>query len=226
MQGAFDVGMQNKRLTLYGIKAAAVHVFHELDKPTRAEKVSKPDLFTKGAKHGNAETAEPAHRARFLAWIGALVVYIVLVLSDYVGSPRMHGSKLAVLLLVCTPGVMLILHVCTAPTQTMAVVAMAHLAVALDLMGDTERLRRDTVSMVTLWACAAVFMSHAVGARPVDMAWQCQVMCCALYMGTCVALALLQATAVLDSMTLLTLQQLFLVMTLLLASLVRYPAHC
>ena len=226
MQGAFDVGMQNKRLTLYGMKAAAVHVFHELDKPVRTEKVTKPDLFTKGAKHAIAETAEPAHRARYLAWIGALGVYIVLVLSDYVGSPRMHGSKLAVLLLVCTPGVLVILHVSAAPTQTMAVLATAHLAVALDLMGDKERFHRDTVSMVTLWACAAVFMSHAVSARPADMKSQCQVMCCALYMGTCFALALLQATAVLDSMTLLTLQQLFLVMTLLLASLVRYPAHC
>jgi len=226
MQGAFDVGMQNKRLTLYGIKVLAVQVFHELEKPVRTDKAVKPEHFAKGAKHATPERVEPALRARDLAWMSAILVYIVLVLRDYLGSPRIHGSKLAVLVLVCAPGVMLMLHLTAAPTQTMAVVTTAHLAVALEFMWDTQRFHRNTVSFVTLWACAAVFVCHAAGSRPADMTWQCHVMCSAIYVGTCLTLALLQGTVVLDSMTLLTLQQLFVVMTLLLVSLVRCPAHC
>jgi len=218
MHGAFDVGMQNKRLSLFAIKVAAVEVFE----PVKPEKPDRPLRLAKSVKPANPERVETPVRARDVAWICTILFYIALVLSDYLGAPRIHGSKLAVLVLVCTPTLNLILHVTGAPTPTLAAVTAAHLAVALEFMWDARRFHRDTVSLVTLWAVAAVFIFHAAGSRPADMTWRCHVMCSAIYVGTCLTLG----TAVLDSMTLLTLHQLFLVVTLLLASLVHSPAHC
>ena len=220
MHDAFDVGMQNKRLTLFATKVAATEVCDQLDKPDKPVKPVKPE------KPAKPERLEPAVRARDVAWICAILLYIALVFSDYLGAPRNHGSKLAVLVLVGTPALNLVLHVRGAPTPTIAAVTAAHLAVALEFMWDAHRFHRNVVSVVTMWAAAATFAFHASGSRPADMSWQCHVVCSALYVGTFLTLAFLQGTAVLDSMTLLSLQQLFLLMTLLLAGLVHSPAHC
>jgi len=62
--------------------------------------------------------------------------------------------------------------------------------------------------------------------RPPSMTACVLVTCAAAYSGALLALAALQATGMLDEMTLLVLQQLFVFMTLLLAGLVQCPGYC
>jgi len=245
MHGAFDVGMQNKRLTLFALKSSPENLCEPPaksdkplksergERPERPERADKPPASSKngrptlggdnGAPHSLYETVL---RSRNAAWAVALALYLCLIASDYVGPARRHGSKLSSLLVVCTPVVNLLLLVRGAPTLIMAAVTAAHVSVALDFMWDAGRFHRETVSPVIVCSLAAVFMLHASGTCPADMTRCCHCMCAGLYAGTCLALALLQGSAVLDNMTLLTLQQLFIIMTLLLVGLVRSPARC
>ena len=254
MHGAFDVGMQNKRLTLFSMKCSPAHGCEppaKPDKPLKSERCERPERPERpewperperadkpppcskngrpvlGSENGGTHSLyEAVLRSRHAPSMAALALYICLVASDYMGPARRHGSKLAAILVVCTPVVNLLLLVRGAPMPIMAAVTAAHVCVALDFMRDAGRFHRETVSPVIVCCLAAVFMLHASGTCPADMTRCCLFMCAGLYSGTCLALALLQGSAVLDTMTLLTLQQLFIIMTLLLVGLVRSPARC
>jgi len=224
MHGAFDVGMHNKRLTLFINNTSAPYMAPE---PTRASRsacitVDKIQCTTAVAK--GVSPVVPVWR--LLQLCAVLLSYVLIIVTDYIGPPRVHGSKLAILFVMGCPSLVLFLQLQDVWSHAAVTVVGAHFVVTLSFLADSQRFERETVSLTTLCALAAVLVSLATCHRPADMTACMLSTCAGAYVGALLILALLQWTDVLDAMTLLTLQQLYVFMTLLLAGLVRGPAHC
>jgi len=218
MHSAFDVGMHNKRLSLALLSPKP---------PLREE----PRLYIKEVREAREippAAAPPLRRPGRAAVLG-VAAYALVVAGDYVRAgfaPPSHGSTVAVLVATGGPWLLLGQHLSRAPTALLAATAAALFVVTSEFVWDAQRFVRAELSAATLCSLAAVLLVHAAGARPADMSCGQHAMCAGAYAGALAVLVLLQGVRALDAATLLALQQLFVVMTLLLAGLVRSPAHC
>ena len=221
MHGAFDVGLHNKRLALF----PAPRVFAAA--AAEAEGARRPEASAAPAPEAPAKWRPP--RLARLRWAGLPLLYVLLIASDYAGPPRVHGSKLAVALVAGGPSALLGLQRHGARLPCLLAVVLAHLVVTAGFVADARRLERDLVAASTLGAVGLVLFAHAAGAelagagaRGVD-AWRL-----GGWAGACAGapalLAALQGAGAVDRMTLLTLQQLWVVTALLLAGLAPRPA--
>jgi len=217
MHSAFDVGMHNKRLSL---------ALSSPKPPLREE----PRLHVKDAREAREIppiAAPPLLRPGRAAVLG-VAAYALVVAGDYVlagFAPPSHGSTVAVLVATGGPWLLLGQHLSRAPTALVPATAAALFVVTSEFVWDAKRFVRAELSAATLCSLAAVLLVHAAGARPADMTCGQHALCAGAYAGALAVLVLLQGARALDAATLLALQQLFVIMTLLLAGLVRSPAH-
>jgi len=224
MHSAFDVGMHNKRLTLFTSSACTPYVAPE---PTRANRSTLATADKTLSQTAAVQIVLP----RMLCWrmctLGCVLLsYVMLILSDYIGPPRTHGTKLNMIVMIGSPSLLLNMQLRGVRSHAAVAVLCAHLLVTLSFLADSHRFERETVCLTTLCALACILMTLAASHRPADMTACMLCMCAGAYLGALLILALLQLVDVLDTMTLLTLQQLYVFMTLLLGGLVRGPAHC
>ena len=98
--------------------------------------------------------------------------------------------------------------------------------VTLEFVCDAQRFAHEVLSVATLFALTEVLLVHAARSWPVNMSDGQLVLCAGAYAGAVLALALLQGARVLDVVTLLAMQQVFVLTTLLVAGQLRSSAHC
>jgi hypothetical protein len=212
MHGAFDVGLQNKRLTLFADKLGAGR--HDTPAAGRHDKPMK----------GGVGPPEPPHEASASAvsvarWATVFAVYLALVVSDYLVLPSAHGAKLALAIITGTPLVLLHMHLQRDATEAVAAVTAAHLVVTVQFAADPERMRRELVPVSTMLLVAAGVCQH--GWRRRHLTDSLAVMCAggAAYV---LALAVLVATQALELMAgriLLPLQQAFVLLSVAVVAL-------
>jgi len=209
MHGAFDVGMQNKRLTLFVDKTGHPSGPAVRPGPAHSSPVS--------AKHAAPEPVGP------LLVLGAL--YLCLCLSDYFVLPSAHGTKVALAVVAGTPLLLTLMHVHQYSSQSLVAVAAAHMLVTLVFAGDPMRLHQELVAPSTLLLAVAA-TGHHLWQRRHAAGSPCLLYASgALYVVTLAVLLLVGACEVLPVRVLLPLQQAFLLMSLMLLVVQRSSAR-
>ena len=230
MHVAFDVGMHNKRLAVFSAPRGSSVVVTEALRTPRAGPEDKPSAAEDKPGASAVDAARRGSQWRLLwlagqSWAWLPLAYALLVASDYAGPPRTHGSRLALGIVAGGPSMLLLLQARGVRMPCLLSVVFAHLLVTLCFAADARRFERDVIAATTLAALAGTLLTHAAFARPADMTWCVFGPSAGLYVGALVVLTLLQWAGATDRMTLLSLQQLYVFMTLLLAGLIVRPAH-
>ena len=226
MHVAFDVGMHNKRLAVFSAPRRSPAAVTEAVRTPRADPQQAEDKTT--ASIAGAARRWAHLRQLWLAglsWAWLPLAYVVLIASDYAGSPRTHGSKLALGIVAGGQSLLLLLQMRGERLPCLLSVVLAHLVVTLSFVADARRFECDVIADTTLAALAGTLVTYAAMARPADMTSCVFASCAGLYVGALVTVTLLQQAIAVDRMTLLTLQELYVFMTLLLAGLLARPAH-
>jgi len=225
MHRTFDVGLHNKRLALFPAPRGCAA------EPEGARRLEAGAASVPAARD-EPEKGRMVRLAKLRA-AGLPVLYLLLVASNYVGPPRVHGSKLAVVLVAGGPTALLVLQARGERLPCLLAVVLAHLVVTACFVADARRLQRDLVAVPTLGALGAGLFAlaaggvaaggNAAGAGCSAAAWRRGGLA-AVSAGAPALLAALQGTGAVDRMTLLTLQQLFVLTALVLAGLAPRPA--
>ena len=230
MHVAFDVGMHNKRLAVFSAPRGSSVVVMEVVRTPRAGPEDKPSAAEDKPSASIVSTSRRCSQWRLLwlaglSWAWLPLAYVILVASDYVGPPRTHSSRLALVIVAGGPSILLLLQMRGMRFPCLLSVVFAHLLVTLCFAADARRFERDIIPVTTLAALAGTLVTHATIARPADMTWCVFGSSAGLYVGALVVMTLLQWAGATDRMTLLSLQQLYVFMTLLLAGLIVRLAH-
>jgi len=195
MHSAFDVSMHNKRLTLCAVKGREPRL--------------EPHLETPGASPGAAPGARQARGARARAArdcvsraaahqrVADSAAGVRAAGGERLRQRAVHARPAPVLVVVGSPPLLLLFHVCGAHTQRLAALTGAHLLVTAGFLADARRFERQLVSSTTLVALAAVLMASP---RPTSMTACVLTTCAATYCGALLALAALQVIGMLDVM--------------------------
>ena len=226
MHVAFDVGMHNKRLAVFSAPRGSPAAVTEAVRTQRDDASLAEDKMTASSEGTARRGAQVRQLWRAgLCWAWLPLAYLVLIASDWVGPPRTHGSKLALGIVVGGPSVLLLLQVREERLPCLLAVVLAHLVVTLSFVADARRFERDVIADTTMAALAGTLVTYAVIARPADMTACVLAAGAGLYVGALATVMLLQRAGAVDRMTLLTLQELYVFTTLLLAGLLARSAH-
>lgn len=206
MHGAFDVGLQNKRLTLFADKMV----------PSKEDRHKKTGAAPPEPPHDAPAQGAGVSVAR---WASVFAAYLALCVSDYFVLPSMHGTKLGLAIIAGTPLVLLHMHLHRDATEAVAAVTAAHLVVTVHFAADPERLRRDLVPVSTVLLVAAGVCQHGWRRRHLtDSLW---VVCAggAVYVLALVVLVVTQALELMAARMLLPLQQAFVLLSVAVVAL-------
>jgi len=169
MHGAFDVSLHNKRFALFPAPRGCAAAPAERGCAAAPEGARRLEA---GAASVPAARDEPEKgrmgRLAKLRAAGLPVLYLLLVASDYVGPPRVHGSKLAVVLVAGGPTALLVLQARGERLPCLLAVVLAHLVVTACFVADARRLQRDLVAVPTLGALGAGLFALAAGGVAAD----------------------------------------------------------
>jgi len=144
MHGAFDVGMQNKRLTLFVDKTG-----HTSDPAVRLAPAHNSPVST---KHAAPEPIGP--------WLVLSALYFCLCLGDYFVLPSAHGTKVALAVVAGSPLVLTLMHVHQYSSQSLVAVTTAHMMVTLVFACDPMRLHQELVAPSKLLLAVAGTSHH------------------------------------------------------------------
>lgn len=202
MHGAFDVGLQNKRLVMFADKP----VF--MDKPKDALPQDNPKE--------DAEKREP-RTWTVTRWIALFFAYLALILSDYFVLPSLHGTKVALVVLTSTPLVLTYMHVQRDATEYMVAVTGAHFVVCVLFLADQQRLHRALIDPVTMVLVVAGVCAYSWKKRRPDPAdATCFVHSGVVYLVALAVLVVVQTVDLLPGHVVLLLQQTFVCLSIVL----------
>ena len=131
MHGVFDVGMQNKRLTLFVDKAGHTNGPAVRPAPAHNSPVS--------VRHAAPEPIGP--------WLVLGALYFCLCLSDYFALPSAHGTKVALTVVAGTPLVLTLMHVHQYSLQSLVAATTVHMLETLVFAGNPMRLHQELVAL-------------------------------------------------------------------------------
>jgi len=142
MTNAFDVGLNNKRLTVFTTS-------HEI----KSVSIEPPD--TSNQKGRRKKTAMGA---------SVCVLYLCVCLSDIVVLADKHGFKLNIVVMSCTPACLLYMHRYATAFTHMLMLAVLHAFTCVAFCTDTlpRGLRQPYISTLTLVAIVGIVVYYMV----------------------------------------------------------------